>query len=142
MTGIVVGVDGSKGSRRALEFALDEAQAHGESLCVVHAYPVSLPCPPGQAPPANTELVHRAQELVREMLDESGAAERPVELTTEVVAIRDNAARALVNAARGASLLVVGSRGLEGFAGLLMGSVSQQCVQHATCPVAVIPHTD
>jgi nucleotide-binding universal stress UspA family protein len=142
MSGIVVGVDGSKGARLALEFALREAEIHGEGLCVVHAYPVSVPVPAGDVPPPNTELVRKARKLVEDTLEEVGAGDRGVEIRMEVVAIRDNAARALVNEAKGARLLVVGSRGLEGFAGLLMGSVSQQCVQHASCPVVVVPHTE
>jgi nucleotide-binding universal stress UspA family protein len=144
MSGVVVGVDGSAGSRRALEVALEEAAAHGETLRVVHAYTVSTPRRDlKERLPANVELRQHAQEVVRDLLEEVDGAGRDVDITTEVMAVRDhNVAQALVHASKGASKLVVGSRGLEGFAGLLLGSVSQQCVQHAACPVLVVPNPD
>lgn len=68
----------------------------------------------------------------------------PDELTEVTVArhvAEGNAAACLLEASKGAELLVVGKRGLGGFRGLLLGSVSQQCVLHAACPVVVVPAT-
>lgn len=144
MSGIVAAVDGSAGSRRALELAFEEALARGETLRVVHAYAVSTPRrDPGEPLPVNAELRQAADELVREMLAEVGANDGRVDVVTETLAARgSNVAQALVHASKGATMLVVGSRGLNGFEGLLVGSVSQQCVQHAACPVLVVPSPD
>jgi nucleotide-binding universal stress UspA family protein len=143
MSGIVVGVDGSIGARDALRVAAEEARAHGETLHVIHAFSVSEVVETGERPPANVELRHAAQAVVDGALEQLAGATRGLDVTTEVVAVRGgNAAQALVHASKGARRLVVGSRGLDGFAGLLVGSVSQQCVQHAACPVLVVPATD
>jgi nucleotide-binding universal stress UspA family protein len=81
-------------------------------------------------------------DLSRRMLDEAVAAAtgagEPVR--TRAVVVEGSAVQCLLDAARGAELLVVGSRGHGGFAGALLGSVSQHCVQHAPCPVVVVRH--
>jgi nucleotide-binding universal stress UspA family protein len=131
---IVVGVDGSESSTCALRWALDEAETRGAGLTVLMAW--DYLSPPGRETfdPAYDE------EVALEVLDgivRPLAAERPA-VPVETRAVCDFPARALLEAAADADLLVVGARGLGGFAGLLLGSVSQQCVTHAPCPVVVV----
>jgi nucleotide-binding universal stress UspA family protein len=149
---IVAGVDGSEGSVAALRWALAEARLRGSRVRVVHAY--RSPLVPladadlgvaGMGVPVmvaeGAEELRRALEAqARQVIDESvqraGAVER-VEI--ERAAIEGPAAQTLIEAARGAELLVVGSRGRGGFVGLLLGSVSQQVAQHPPCPVVILP---
>jgi len=143
MSTIVVGVDGSPGSVRALKFALDEARVRGDDVTAVAAW--HLPAAvyesawaPVAVDPQDFEKV--AQAALDRSLDEAGAAETGVSVTRLVR--EGQAADVLVAEAREADLLVVGSRGLGGFKGLLLGSVSQQCVHHAGCPVVIVPNGD
>ena len=131
---VVVGVDGSAGSRRALRRAALEALAHDATLEVVLAWGL-LDQPGGGAfdPQYDVEAARDdLQRIVEGELDPvpPGIALRPV---------NDLPSRALLTAGEGAWTLVVGSRGLGGFKGLLLGSVSQQVVHHAPCPVMVVP---
>jgi nucleotide-binding universal stress UspA family protein len=136
MTRIVVGVDGSEPSKAALRWALDEARLRGATLRVVYAWSLRYVTAAGIAVPGvDPEQVRADGE---EMLD-SLLGELPVDgLDVERVAIEGGPASVLVEAAEGAELLVVGSRGHGGFAGLLLGSVSQQCAHHAPCPVVIV----
>lgn len=140
---IVVGVDNSSDALRALEWALRIAGPLGAHVRAVHAY-----APPGVYFPYST---HTAEEM-HDTLEKQARAEAeqaleevlasiqaPEGVTVEPAVIRDRPAEALLTEAREADMLVVGSRGHGGFAGLLLGSVSQQCVHHATCPVVVVP---
>ena len=131
---VVVGVDGSAGSRRALRRAALEALAHDATLEVVLAWGL-LDQPGGGAfdPQYDQDAARDdLQRIVEGELDPvpPGIALRPV---------NDLPSRALLTAGEGAWTLVVGSRGLGGFKGLLLGSVSQQVVHHAPCPVMVVP---
>lgn len=132
---VVVGVDGSEGSRRAAEFAAGTAGFHQVPLVVWYAQPGDPGWPVERAqagfPPP------RIPEEVDEII--TGLAERHPELTVRPEVDPEHAAHeSLVAASRGARLLVVGARGLGGFRGLLLGSVSQALVHHADCPVAVV----
>jgi nucleotide-binding universal stress UspA family protein len=138
---IVVGVDGSPSSYAALHFAAAEAARDGAELDVVHAWQQSeLLMPLTQHAAAQRESLEKAS---RQLLDEMTASiapdavTRPGPRSVEVISVEGQPARCLVATARGADLLVVGSRGHGGFAGLLLGSVSQRCLHHAPCPVAV-----
>jgi nucleotide-binding universal stress UspA family protein len=136
---IVVGVDGSAIADAALRWAVDEARLRGARLDVVHAvwtYPAMATLPAGMAPPHDFEaqMVAGAEEELREVLARVGVD--GVEVDARVV--RGAAAPVLVEAAEGADLLVVGSRGRGGFAGLLLGSVSQRVAQLAPCPVVIV----
>jgi len=136
---IVVGVDGSEESKQALRWALGEAATRGTSLRVVDVWQLPLIDYWSYLP---SDLLNRkvfeehALEVIAEALDETGGSESPVEI--ERVTCEGEAARVLVDLSSAAELLVVGSRGHGGFTGLLLGSVSQHCVQHAACPVVVV----
>jgi nucleotide-binding universal stress UspA family protein len=131
---IVVGVDGSAGSRRALRRAAEEARAHGASIEVVTAWNMLDQVTATKFDPDYGDERARAdiEEVVAAVLGEDAPE---VSLRIE----NDLPARALLEAAEGAWLLVVGSRGLGGFKGLLLGSVSQQVAHHAPCPVLIVP---
>ncbi|MEZ5102706.1 MAG: universal stress protein [Thermoleophilia bacterium] len=146
---IVVGIDGSDASRAALRFALEEARLRGASVRAVCAWEVPLdqamPGPViGGLPLEYGIPIEDLRDLARReaatVLDQALAAVRDEAAGVEVVSepVEGRAAHVLVEAAADAELLVVGSRGHGGFAGLLLGSVGQACAHHARCPVAVI----
>ncbi len=130
----MVGVDGSDGSRAALHWAVDEAIRRDGELELVHTWHITY---------AGEYLVPNSgdlQQAGREILD--AASSEAQELGAEVAGanlVSGSAAHALLERAKGADLLVVGSRGRGGFGALLLGSTSQQCVHHAPCPVVVVP---
>lgn len=146
---LVVGVDGSESSARALRWAVDEARLRDAALDVVyvfaytpswHVYAYSeIGMDPRLPPPDPEEEERIATERARQLVDRM-LAEVDVEgLTVTPRVVHDRRpARALVESARGADLLVVGSRGRGGFAELLLGSVSHQCALHAPCPVVIV----
>jgi len=132
---VVVAVDGSAASGVAFRRALEEAQAHGAVLKVVYVWDL-LDQPPGQSfDPGFDE--EKAAHWLEGFVDEVLGDDRPAGLDLQVV--NDLAARAIIDASDGALMVVVGSRGLGGFRGLLLGSVSHQVVNHARCPVLVVP---
>lgn len=143
MDEIVVGVDESPGAQRALEWALGEAAVHQWTVRLVHAIPpVQSLYPYGMGEMAWPEDINeQAEKAARELLDSAlaQAGGAPAGVTIERVTQFAPAANLLVEESRGKALLVVGSRGRGGFTGLLLGSVSQQVVHHADCPVVVIP---
>ncbi len=138
---IVVGIDGSEPSRLALRWAIDEAARHGSSVEAVHAWHdvyVGGGTPYGVGLLPDPKIYSDAADALMEEI--VGAADESALATPIVrVVVRDSPAHALLEAGKGADMIVVGSRGRGGFAGLLMGSVSQQVVHHAPCPVVVIP---
>jgi nucleotide-binding universal stress UspA family protein len=138
---IVVGVDGSAESVAALRWAANEARLRSAPLHVITTWHVpyfSYTGFPGMALPGDLaqELERSAKELqavaMREAIPDEGAQR------VEAHVVQGQASTALLEAARGADMLVVGSRGLGGFGELLLGSVSQQCAHYASCPVVIV----
>ena len=139
---IVVGVDSSAEAAAALRWALDEARLRHASLEVVHVwvFPTIGELPGGAVNAFVNDLERAATDLLDRVVDPIVGTDPGVEVERRV--LEGAAASVLVEAAAGADLLVVGSRGRGGFAGLLLGSVAQQCLHHATCPVVVVRRKD
>lgn len=137
---IVVGVDGSASSITAMRWAMRQAELTGTSVDAVIAwhYPVAA-AGYGWAP-VGMEQTYDFQEVAEKLLADaiSNAVDPASEVSVRSHVIEGIPARVLLDAAAGAELVVVGSRGHGGLAEALLGSVSQHCVQHATCPVVVI----
>src|SRR5262245_10488016 len=137
---IVVGVDGSEGAVRALEFALKEAQARHADVKAVAAWHVPAAVyetgwvPVSVDPSDYEKIAHAGLDKTIE------AATTSSEVSVTPVLRKGNAAEVLVAEARGAELLVVGSRGLGSFKSLLLRSVGRQCAHHAACPVVIVPN--
>jgi nucleotide-binding universal stress UspA family protein len=140
MRGVVVGIDGSAGAAAALRWAAAEARLRASRLLIVHAWKpiyanVLLLGPLGGFSGVPDSDTHRAAEA---LLEKATARLDAQDVEIECRAVEGGAAEVLVAAATEGDLLVVGSRGHGGFAGLLLGSVSQQCAHHARCPVVVV----
>ncbi|MBK9180478.1 MAG: universal stress protein [Acidimicrobiales bacterium] len=141
MARIVVGVDGSPGGDAALGWALDEAAARGATLQLVLAwtYPYVATVPGVTAPVFAIDDVESDAAALLDLTIERVTDGHPPDVTIERLVQPGPPARALLDVAEGADLLVVGTRGHGGFVGLLLGSVSEQCAHHAPCPVVIVP---
>ena len=142
---IVVGVDGSHGSRAALRWALTQAHLTGTGIEAVAVWqqPATYNYTYGSIPfPSSDDSIAVSAEkaLTETVAEVVATGDRPVEVRTKVA--HGPAAQVLLEAATDAELLIVGSRGHGAFAGMLLGSVSQHCAQHAPCPVVVVPDED
>ncbi|MEV8093314.1 universal stress protein [Kitasatospora sp. NPDC085879] len=137
---IVAGVDGSPSSIDALRWAVGQAHEVGAVVEAVIAW--EYPVTPGWTGPTTEDGFGAgiARKILDEAIAEVSDPQRPVWIGARVV--EGGAVPALLDAARGAELLVVGSRGHGGFTGALLGSVGQHCVQHAPCPVVVVRHRE
>ena len=138
---VVVGTDGSPVSEAALGFAFDAAAVRGAELVALHAWsPTAVD--KALEPMMDWDAVADEEDAVlAERL--SGWGQKYPQITVRRSVVRDGAARALVDASRGAQLVVVGSRGRGNAAGLLLGSVSHGVLHAAHCPVAIVrPGTD
>jgi nucleotide-binding universal stress UspA family protein len=141
---IVVGVDGSPGSKAALEWAIREAQVRASSvhILVVWQYPLATPANVwglGMDPSLDVQqAVEAASTEVASRLGLTASAQG--DAATTWAATEGDPARALLAASEDADLVVVGSRGHGAFVGALLGSVSHQVVAHAHCPVVVVPN--
>ena len=131
---VVVGVDDSKGSNSALDWAIDEADLRGAELIVVHAWAY----PYGLDAPAIT-----VRDVMR--VDAACVLDRSVERANSRGGARvdgrlveGNAAESIIEAAEGADLIVVGNRGRGGLRSLLLGSVSSAVIHHTHCPTVVV----
>jgi nucleotide-binding universal stress UspA family protein len=133
---IVVGVDGSPTADAALTWAIAAARDHGAVVEVVHAWQPSQLTPATSFALADvTAAEAAAQRLLDEVVDATDTEGVTVERTLTLAA----PGRGLVEAAERADLVVVGARGHGLLANLVLGSVSQQVVQHAPRPVVVVP---
>ncbi len=155
---IVVGVDGSEAGDAALRWALAEAQLRRAGVRVVHAYQApqaaiteaGLGAAGGMPVPAvfteDREQVRRAAETqAHNVIEEALGRARGDSvdgLEIERAAVEGPAAKTLIESARGADMLVVGSHGHGGLLGLVLGSVSRQCAEHPPCPVVVTPRPE
>lgn len=137
---ILVGVDGSPGSRAALRWALRYAERTEGAVTALTAcgvpplIDIALPMP-------GEDAADRAAVELRKAIDETRALVRS-KLHVHRVVAQDHATRALLDEAGNADLLVVGHRGHGGFVGALLGSVTQHCVNHAACSVVVVRERD
>jgi nucleotide-binding universal stress UspA family protein len=136
---IVVGVDGSPGSRKALTWAAVEAGDHGADLVVINVWEHTLLPPAGSVSVSEHYVPEPSQSTAEELLQvikEELGEEPPVLVRPHVKQGRP--AKVLIDESANADLLVVGERGHGGFAGLVLGSVSQHVAAYAKCPVAVV----
>ncbi len=136
---IVVGVDGSESARRALRWALDEGRRRAARVDVVHAWqPPHVVPSPFAGVPLDVDVI---EKHARTTLDRAVDAEdtRCQPAPVERILVRGGAARAVLDTATGADLVVLGTRGLGGFRGLVLGSVTHHVAHHVPCPLVVIP---
>lgn len=135
---IVVGVDGSESSKDALRWAATQAKQSNGRLHAITAW--QLPSGYGWAPDlSGTDFAAEAQKGLDETVTQVLGDDYGVPVIARVE--EGHAATVLINASHGADLLVVGRRGHGTFTGMLLGSVSQHCAQHAACPVVIVRHT-
>ena len=132
---IVVGVDGSPAAQGALAWALDEARLRNAEVLALYACTLDAALAPPAVPLDVEALTATAEEFLEAEVARVPGSDDVV-LSRRVVNCPP--AEALIEAARDADILVVGARGLGGFKGLLVGCVSNQCAQHADCPVVVV----
>lgn len=130
---IVVGVDGSEVCRGALDWAVREAARRD---CVLEAVTVSVPTALGDRDAVTRMLTDQVADQV------ATAAGRFPAVRVRRVSLTGSPAPALVRAAHGAAMLVVGSRGAGPLVRALLGSVSAYCAAHAGCPVVIVPSQD
>src|SRR5215471_19913571 len=143
MAGIVVGVDGSGHSRKALEWDAAEAAAHNAALTVLVVHQAVRDVY-GRVSHYEDDaaMTEQAKEAARSETDQvlSGLGAKPASVT--VTAAHGLPVDVLIEASKDADLLVLGRRGAGGFARLMMGSVSDQVSRHAHCPVLIVPPAD
>jgi nucleotide-binding universal stress UspA family protein len=144
MSRIVVGIDGSSDSLRALEWAVREAAKRQAPLTVITVYRTVVTFWGGAADlPLDGSDADRARGDAREATHKALAlagGERPESVTVE--AVNGLPGDELISASENADLIVVGARGTGGFARLLLGSVAVQVAHHAHCPVVIVPAED
>jgi nucleotide-binding universal stress UspA family protein len=136
---IVVGVDGSPGSLEALDWAATQAKQSNAVLDIVTAW--NYPNTYGSMIAFDINEIEQAAKALAEKAV-ARATERAPGVVIRNDIVEEPGAQALVDASRGADLLVVGSRGLGGFTGALIGSVSLHCARHSHCPVVIMRHAD
>lgn len=137
---IVVGLDDSRGARAALRWAMAQAEATGVTVEAVHAYPFDVAWidqTNEHVPLWRARVANQARQELDAVVD--GVVGRSSTVPIERHVTEGSAAMVLIEESKDADLLVVGSRGRGEFVGVLLGSVSQRCAEHAQCPVVVVP---
>ena len=144
MPGITVGVDGSGHSQRALEWAMKEAAVRHAPLSVLTVHPAIVGYYGGVVTgPQDLEFTEKAQAAVKEEVDKVLAGlDGPHPESVTVNAVHGFPVEELINASKEADMVVLGSRGVGGFTRLMLGSTAGQVVQHAHCPVVIVPPQD
>ncbi len=136
---VVVGVDGSPTSEAAVEFAFETASMRGAPLIAVMSWNNFMISSDYDASQPGVDWDHAEQDEQRLLAQRlAGWQEKYPDVRADRVVVRDRPVRALMRFAEQAQLLVVGSRGHGGFAGMLIGSTSQALVYHAPCPLAIV----
>jgi nucleotide-binding universal stress UspA family protein len=135
---VVVGVDGSAVSDRAVGFAFEEASLRDAPLVAIHTWDFPMPTEFGNPLPLvyDQEIADAEERVLSEAIAGWGERFPDVAVTRRVHQSRP--AKALVDESEQAQLIVVGARGRGGFTGLLLGSVSQSVLHHSRCPVAIV----
>jgi nucleotide-binding universal stress UspA family protein len=139
---VLLGVDGSPASEPAVGFAFEEAALRGADLTALHAWTHPARVEPGDVRPLIYDVAKvRAEEerVLAEAL--AGWRDKYPDVTVHRHLVRSQTRETLIEATERTQLAVVGSRGLGGFTGLLLRSVSQAVLHHSACPVVVVPHT-
>jgi nucleotide-binding universal stress UspA family protein len=137
---VVVGVDGSGPARTAAMWAADEAARRHATLRIVHANPWPVVHPVGHYPiEYQRSILEYSQELVRESVTDASEGHPGLIVTSELVTTTP--IELMLAESRDAQLIVLGSRGLGGFSGLLLGSVAMAAAGHGQCPLVVIRGT-
>lgn len=142
MPGIIVGIDGSSHSRRALDWAIHEAAIRHTPLTVLTVQQVMRSFWAGpMIYPEDTQLAEHARKIAQDETDEAlgelADDARPLEVT--VLAVPGFPAEEILAVVKDADMIIVGSRGAGGFKKLLLGSVASQVTRHSPIPVVVIP---
>ncbi len=139
MKTIVVGVDGSPSSWAAVEFGAREAAAHGATLRIVSAWEV--PTTVLSSSGATSDIYLSFEDEARRIVGDAAARAKELEPTASLEGrvVEGYAGNVLIDEAQSADLVVIGRRGRGALAELLLGSVSHQVVDHAKCPVVIVP---
>jgi nucleotide-binding universal stress UspA family protein len=141
---ILVAIDGSRTSQRALQAAIDLAATHGAVLqpyYVVESGPLYMDVPGYDPSSLHTSLMEQGATLAREAADAMKARGVTGEVVTVEATASDDVATLIVEAANqfNADVLVMGTHGRKGFQRLIVGSIAEQCLRQATLPVLLIP---
>jgi len=138
MKRILVGVDGSEGSRYALAWAIDHAAASGAVVRPAIVWQRTFDYGRDQYWPVDKATAEDARQRLTAAIAEVAGPDPAV--TIDPLVLEGDPGSTLCAKSADADLLVVGSRGLGGFAGLVLGSVSTKCAHHSRCPVVIVPH--
>ena len=138
---IVVGIDGSESSVKALQEARRVAEALKVRLEAVAVWQNSHSMYDFYASQSGWTPEKQIEKLLEDAAESAFGADRPANFTMTMLQ-GNNPAKAMIKHSAGAEMLVLGSRGHGGFSGLLLGSVSTACVAHAQCPVLIVHHKD